>query len=482
MTKKTRTILFFICVFLFILIAPSVVFYSQGYRFDFEKKKVTQTGAFYFKVLPQSAEIYLDGKLKKKTDFFFGTAFVKNLLPRKYTIEIKKEDFLIWSKTIEIKEKEVQEFKNIVLVPENPNFPILTKGVNDFFFSPDGKEIILRKSGKEGWYLTLFDPEKKVESVLIEGQKLSPKATADFLNLKFSPDSKKILLEGAIGESEKYFLLELDKPSPLSPILLDFLENPEKISFHPQNSQKLFFLKNKKLFEADYETKKISEPILTDLVNYEILNSSIFWLDSSGFLFTSDLSGKTQEKINSEPFPLKSEVQYKIIVSSANILVLEDDTFYLFDKTSKIFKEIRKLVNEVKFSGDFKKVFYFSDYEIWLCYLEDILEQPSKKTRETQLIARFSEKIGDVFWLTNHYLIFKIENKAPHQNFGGGKIKIAEIDERDKIQIWDLPEFKEPPKESKLPTEQAKIFFNQRDKKLYLLSEGDLYTSESLIK
>jgi hypothetical protein len=42
-----------------------------------------------------------------------------------------------------------------------------------------------------------------------------------------------------------------------------------------------------------------------------------------------------------------------------------------------------------------------------------------------------------------------------------------EIDERDKINIYDLAEFKEP-----------KIFFN--DKKLYLLSEENLYASEPL--
>ena len=123
MTKRTRTILFITCIFLFILVAPSVVLYSQGYRFNFNPpaggKIIVQTGAFYFKVLPTSAEIYLDGKLKKKTDFFFGTAFIKNLLPKKYTIEVKKDGYLPWSKTIELKEREVQEFKNIALIPTN---------------------------------------------------------------------------------------------------------------------------------------------------------------------------------------------------------------------------------------------------------------------------------------------------------------------------------------------------------------------------
>jgi len=47
MTKQTRTILFLFFLFLFILIAPAAAFYSQGYRFDFERKTLTQTGGFF---------------------------------------------------------------------------------------------------------------------------------------------------------------------------------------------------------------------------------------------------------------------------------------------------------------------------------------------------------------------------------------------------------------------------------------------------
>lgn len=76
-------------------------------------------------------------------------------------------------------------------------------------------------------------------------------------------------------------------------------------------------------------------------------------------------------------------------------------------------------------------------------------------------MARFSEKINDVFWLTDHYLIFNL----------GNQIKIAEIDDRDKIQTWDVSQI-----------EASKMYFNQGDKKLYLLSGGNLHSSESLIK
>src|SRR4030042_4683317 len=94
MTKKTRTILFLALLFIFILLAPSIIFYSFGYRFNFETKKIVKTGAFYFKVLPKSAQISiapLDSKGNvvkeketiKKTDFFFGPALMENFCRKK---------------------------------------------------------------------------------------------------------------------------------------------------------------------------------------------------------------------------------------------------------------------------------------------------------------------------------------------------------------------------------------------------------------
>src|SRR5512136_336523 len=117
MTKKSRTILFSICVFLFLVIASISVLYSQGYRFDFADKKLTQTGGFYIKTNPKQAYIYLNGESEKKTDFLFGSALIENLIPKKYKIEAKKEGYQSWEKTLEIKEKEVTEAKYVMLLP-----------------------------------------------------------------------------------------------------------------------------------------------------------------------------------------------------------------------------------------------------------------------------------------------------------------------------------------------------------------------------
>jgi len=149
MTKKTRTAIFILFVFLFILGAPSVVFYSQGYRVDFNPpaggKKLVQTGGLYFKVAPDHVDVYINGKLKKGTSIITNAAYIENLLPKNYDIEIKKVGYHPWKKTLEVKEREVTEAKNIILFPENPQFVIVDKAppkIMNSATSTDKKKII----------------------------------------------------------------------------------------------------------------------------------------------------------------------------------------------------------------------------------------------------------------------------------------------------------------------------------------------------
>lgn len=113
MTKKTRTFLFVLCVLAFFVVSPTIILYTQGYRLDSNNWKLTKTGAFYFKVLPKSVDIFVNNKLAKKTDFFFGSTLVENLLPGKYPVEIKKDGYLPWKKNLEAREMNVTEAKKI---------------------------------------------------------------------------------------------------------------------------------------------------------------------------------------------------------------------------------------------------------------------------------------------------------------------------------------------------------------------------------
>ena len=115
MTKKFKRTLFITAFLFFLVSAPTLIFYSQGYRFDFANKKIVKTGGLFLKVSPPGVNIYIDHNLSNKTNFFFDSAFIDGLTPKKYQITIKKDGYYNWTKTLSVKEKQVSEAKNILL-------------------------------------------------------------------------------------------------------------------------------------------------------------------------------------------------------------------------------------------------------------------------------------------------------------------------------------------------------------------------------
>lgn len=428
MTKKTRTIIFLTFLIIFLSVTPVVCLYSQGYRVDFNPpaggKILTQTGGIYFKILPKQSDIYLDGKLREKTDFLFGSLLIENLLPKKYKIEVKKAGFYSWEKTLEIKEKEVTEARNIVLFPANPDFKILSRGADNFWFSPDQKKIIMKEpfdttQGKSAsnWALKLYEPLKNVKSHLINAADFSLK-DAYLLDLQFSDDSTKVFLEIGAGEQIQYFTLSFDK----IPALL---------------------LKSAK-----------PTPLLEDVIAYKKAGNDVYYLDNSGNFY------KNEEGLTAEPFPVKQETEYTLEVFSGFFFLREEGNLYKFNTESKVFENFFEGLRSLKISPDSQKFVYFSDYEIWIAFLKDSFNQPQRKSGDKIFLMRLSEKIDEIFWLDSYHLAFNT----------GDKIKICEIDNRDGINVVDIGEFKNPD-----------FFWAKNDKKLYILSEGDLSSSLPLL-
>ncbi len=468
MTKKTRTILIFVLISLFFLITPILILYSQGYRFDFENKKITQTGGLFLKASPKNTDVFLDGKLKEKTSFFFGSVYINNLLPKKYNIRVQKEDYNIWEKNLEVKEKKVVEAKNIILIPKNLELQILNKGVEDFWILPESK-VILKEITEDEWALKIFDLENNLKSHLISEKEISKKEP-ELLELKISPDKGKIILKIGLKEQLEHFILDLtESPNKLISFNSLVLEpDIEKLDFHPQEPNIIFYFKDSDLFEVDLlkhtspaqilPPAKIvagenrSRQVLEEILTYGILDNNIYYIDKSGYIFKNNLSLDFEEKINNSPFPLKQETKYELKVEQESIFILENKKLYLFNPKTKNFEKIFEPVKEIKISPDSKKILYFNEHEIWILFLESQTEQPQKESMTKQFLIRFSEKINNVIWFNSHYLIFNLESK----------IKVIEIDDRDKINNYELC------------FGIKKFTWNNEFKQLYILTEENI--------
>ena len=426
MTKKTRFFLFLVCFLLFVLIAPTAILYSQGYRFDFQNKKLTQTGGLFLKVLPKRVDVYLNNNFTKKTDFFFGSVLIQNLLPKEYTITLKKEGYHSWEKTLKIEKKKVTEAKSIILFPENINFQIVAEKVKNIWFPSTQNYLIVQEDNETGWSLKYLDD--KIKSLLVKESNFSTNS-ADLINLELSEKDQKIYLTVKINEKNKdkikYFVLEnINTAQP----------NLSEITSLPQ-----------------------TQP--TSSLAYQVINNDEYLLDKSGQLF------KNKQKLTSTPFPIETGTSsYELKIFSDFIFLKQDHTLFKFNNDLKAFEKFATDINFLKIAPDNKKLALASNNELWLLFLDEMTE-PVKKTKGEKLfLTRLMDKITDVFWLNNDYLVF----------IAGDKIKIIEIDERDKFNLIDLFETKN------LPTTggEIKMFWNPNNKKIYLWTKDNLFISD----
>jgi len=251
MSKRTRTILFIICVVIFALATPVVVFYSQGYRFDFETKKIVQTGAFYFKVSPRNAEIYLNNKPKAKTSIFTNSALIENLVPKTYGVEIKKQGYYTWQKNLEVKERQVTEAKNVVLIPENPNFIILATSTKEILDITSKIEMVATSSDKnkliefndyEIWISLI---KKTIQSQTEQEEKIFITRFSEKIDKVFWLNDYYLIFN--VGNKIK--VAEIDDRDRINIVDLVEFENPE--IFWSEKAKKLYVLSQDNLYLSE---------------------------------------------------------------------------------------------------------------------------------------------------------------------------------------------------------------------------------------
>ena len=365
MTKKTRLTILLVCVACFLVISPILTLYSMGYRFDFEKKKITLTGGVYVRTYPSADQIIIDSKVTEKPRFFSNSIFVQSLLPNPHTVLVKKIGYYDYSKTLPVQEKEVTKLENILLIK---------------------KDIV-------------------------------------FSNINADTT-----------------------PSPF-------------------DVQEKYIIKNGTLYQK-------STPLLKKIIAFTTQNNDIIWLGADGFLYKSDLSNlsATPIKITLTAIKISKTGSYKIIANTNNVFVNDNSKLLILDtKTNELINFSSKtIVKDAKISPDGKNIIYYNDNNI---YISDLL---LPVIIESTTLYKSNEKITGCSWLNNDYIIFTV--RQPDQE--GDKIIISEIDYRGNINAVTLAPVRVGGQA--LPQTVDKIFFNQQNGKLYILSKSNLLLSEKI--
>jgi len=466
MTKRQRTLLFLVLLGLFFVLAPTLALYSQGYRIDIQGRRIAQTGAFYFKVAPARADIFVDGALIKRTDFLFGSALTKNFFPGSYFLEITKEGYHSWQKILEIKERQVTETKSILLFKKNPAFQQLADKVERFWISPNKQYALLKqRESRAPWQLHLLNLETGAKEPFMVGAS----SKDEILDIQWAKDSRRFLLHTTRAEQlvSEVRSISANQPCFKTSCSLEYLgEGIGNIRFSPATSDQILFTKflntTKALFAAQYREQESATPTANNVVAFTGRGNHVFWLDAGGTLRQKDLASNGKAQVFQESvFTPRKETAYELLIAGNTILIKEDTTLFLHEKSASERREILSPVLEVAVSPEGAKAALRNQSELWVLFLKEETEQPQHQAGELVLLTRFSKPIQQLSWIDSSYLLFSL----------GDTVRGAEIDTRDRLNIVDLALFPE-----------HEFFWNNEKGTLYVLSEDAFFVSEKVVR
>jgi len=120
-----RTFVYILIAIAFVVAGFFIVTYAAGYSIDFKSRQISKTGLVSIQVQTEDTQIYLNSEL-------IGTksTTLRNLEPGKYFIEVTRDGFWSWSKSIELNEQEAISVGNIILFRKDaPTEPYSTGGI-----------------------------------------------------------------------------------------------------------------------------------------------------------------------------------------------------------------------------------------------------------------------------------------------------------------------------------------------------------------
>jgi len=475
-TQRKLFTLFF--VLLFFLVAPTVVLFAQGYRFNLQNNVFIYSGSITIKSWPRDINIYIDGEeqTNKHMSIINGARTVNGIKPGKYRITCSKPGYTSWEKDIEVHSGVSTEFWNVLLFPEKESFDIASYEVpgdfKQFFLSPESNdELVVFSEEEEKRNIYLLNTENNQTELIFGTEEFDFLPKEKGLNIEWNANNKKFILPMIDRETDQsnFILVNLEKEENQITVLDDFFEE-QKISrarwmFNEKN-QIVVLTEENNFFTFNHEEEApvlIAENVSGfDFAEHKIyftgLPNNIIWeIEQDNFTNKKQISNQPFPAIEGENlFEITAYDKYRIFLRS------ENDGSFLFNENRKkdsisILRPSEKVLG-IQFSDDGKKMLCWNRHEVWYYMLRDWEIQPKRFFGDKITITRSSEPIKNVQWMDNYENIILSTDKT---------IKVFEADPRSYTNVSDLRTTKES-------IEEKDLIYNKNNQTLYYQENGEI--------
>ncbi len=205
-----------VCAFLIIL--SLIIAFARGYRVDFSRQSLTSTGIIAISAYPKASKVYINGTLKGVSDLNI------TLAPGVYEVEVKKDGYTTWEKTVSLKGELVLTL-DVLLYPLHPSLSPLTNLALSRAIALDQSDKVILFSenddeAKDGIYLfeasrgplSFFTPLKLIALKKSLSNSLGAFSLKE-TSVEVSPDAKEAVFTFQTLSGQVSYLLSLDPPA-----------------------------------------------------------------------------------------------------------------------------------------------------------------------------------------------------------------------------------------------------------------------------
>jgi hypothetical protein len=432
--------LFWVLLACFLTTTSSVLFFTFGYRFSFERGIFVYTGSVTIKSNPRDVDILVDGEPfpQSRISTVNRTLHLTGLRPGNHLLRVEAPGFRAWEKKITVRSGVSTEFWNIVLPRESyERTDLIEGGLLEAFFSPRERRFAIATEEEGKTKILVLDRSSLETSQVFESDEfLFDQGSTE--NIEWAPDGDKLLIPFRDSSGRQTIVVvDLRTLQATDWGAEGELQELHDARWDPTDNRAFFALSEGRLLRIVPGARNPDERIRTlreHVGAYDLSGRTIYFLESgSDAVFRAALGGR---ELDPETLPIAIPnaggfVNPKISVYDEKRVAIYNDagSGYLINDDGGLEPEFLSLgsgIRGVQFSDDGKKLLFHTTNEISVAFTRDWDMQPYRASGDIVQIARFSHPVFQPKWSRDYeHVLFSI----------GGEIRMAELDRRDRRNI-----------------------------------------------
>ncbi len=268
------------------IVIGTVVLVYQAYGFGLAKNgTVIQNGLLFFSSQPHPAEIYINGKHQT------GRTNVRLSLPANiYKVQLKRDGYQDWQRTIELDGGSVEHFDYPFLFPKHLD----SKSIQSYAAPP----VLATQSPDRRWLMivqpnnlanfTVYDlknPEKPATTLVLPDGLLSNPATSETWQLEeWADDNQHVILQHNYDNTSEFILVDRINPERSLNIDRTLNTHPDKLTLKDKKYDQYYLYKLADQSLQSASLKALTpQPVLSKVLAYHSYgNNTLLYATPSG--------------------------------------------------------------------------------------------------------------------------------------------------------------------------------------------------------